>query len=277
MKVRPIERVEHPSVDELRRHYLSRNRPVIIEGAADEWLARSECSPRVLKDSFGDLVVNVRGSDNEFDVFFGNVPSKTMRLGEYIDLICSNEFSGERPPYFGNVSLSRSKVQAFADYLRTNFSFPPYFENQAGEEVRIWLGASGQRSIIHNDNYHNLNAQMFGRKEFLLFAPEQHQFLYTRHFSKSCWVSPVDPQSPDLQRYPLFRGAEGYGGVLEAGDMLFIPIFWWHQARALTTCININSWVYTGKVEYWQQHPEIARHADVQNPRGPRNNHAGDD
>lgn len=258
MRRRPIERAENPSAEEFQRRFVAPSRPVIITGAAGGGVARSSCTPDALKAEFGELLVSVRGSDNEFDVFFGAVPSQTMRLGEYIDLICAAGAGGPRPPYFGNVSLTRSKVEEFSRKLRSYFSFPAYFEDQVGEEVRIWFGAAGQRSIIHNDNYHNLNAQVFGRKSFLLFAPDEYPNLYTRHFSKSCWVSPVDPQEPDLTAYPLFRGAEGYEGVLEEGELLFIPMFWWHQAQALTTCINVNSWVYTAEVEYWHQPTDAA-------------------
>jgi lysine-specific demethylase 8 len=253
MNIHPIERTEQPSVEELRRNFLAQHKPVIVEGVADDWVRRDLCSPEALRAAFGDLLVSVRGSDDEFEVFFSDVPNQTMRLGDYIDLICSEQSDVERPPYFGNVSLNGAAVQELKERLVTHRAFPNYFENQTGAEMRIWVGAAGQRSLIHNDNYHNLNVQAFGRKAFLLFAPEQYPFLYTRYFSKSCWISPVEPQEPDFERFPLFQDVEGYEGVLEKGEMLFIPKFWWHQARALTTCINVNSWTYTGISDYWQQ------------------------
>lgn len=263
MNIQPIERVAQPSADELRRNFLTPRQPVIIKGVADEWVGLDWCSPENLKATFGDLVVSVRGSDDEHEVFFGDVQSRTMRLGDYIDLICSEQTDGERRPYFGNVSLTRTPVLKLKETFGTHFVLPQYFENQTGEEMRIWFGAAGQKSLIHNDNYHNLNVQAFGRKAFLLFAPDQYPFLYTQCHSKSCWISPVNPQEPDFERFPLLRDAQGYECVLEKGEVLFIPKFWWHQATAKTTCINVNSWIYTDVIEYWQQSSDTSQRAAI--------------
>jgi hypothetical protein len=50
----------------------------------------------------------------------------------------------------------------------------------------------------------------------------------------------VDCESPDLVRFPRFANARCQHTVLEPGEMLFIPAFYWHQVCALDTGISVN-------------------------------------
>ena len=52
--------------------------------------------------------------------------------------------------------------------------------------------------------------------------------------------SQVNCDSPDLAQYPSFSSATCEHCVLEPGEMLFIPAFYWHQVTALDTGISIN-------------------------------------
>ena len=47
-------------------------------------------------------------------------------------------------------------------------------------------------------------------------------------------MSQVDLEQPDLQKFPRFGRAKRYELMLEPGDMLFIPAFWWHQENLIT-------------------------------------------
>jgi lysine-specific demethylase 8 len=68
------------------------------------------------------------------------------------------------------------------------------------------------------------------------------------------WSSPIDPQNHDLAKYPLFDRTTCIEAILKPGEILYIPIFWWHQARAITTAINLNMWAFTqNKIQYWDE------------------------
>jgi len=49
----------------------------------------------------------------------------------------------------------------------------------------------------------------------------------------------VDPEKPDLERFPGFARATVREVVLSPGEMLFIPVGWWHHVRALSLSINL--------------------------------------
>jgi hypothetical protein len=259
MKLDPIERVPPCTADEFQRRYVDAARPVILEGLARDWPARTKWTLPYFKATFGQARHPVRSSDDEFEYLHGSArykakESRPMLLGDYFDLVGRVKAGDPRPPYLGNISLTRPPLSGVLGHMLADVRFPPYFAGKGEQEVRVWLGAAGQRSMIHNDGYHNLNVQLTGEKRFLLFAPEEYVHLYTEMQNPSCWGSPVDFDAPDLAKYPLFAEARGQEGTLGAGDLLYIPLFWWHGVRALAMSININKWVYqTGERNLWQQ------------------------
>lgn len=254
MKIKPIERIEQPTIKEFK-HYISQNQPVIITGVANQWQAYCHWTLESFKQIFGDLTVPLRASDNEIDVFFGeDKQDKFLRFSEYIDLISNWNSCDQRPPYFGNIWLNDPEMKPIVEPIIRDFDFPNYFTDSSRNDLHLWIGAAEQKSTIHNDNYQNLNAQIYGKKAFLLFSPEQHQFLYPVKIDEELWSSPIDPQNPDLAKYPLFERTSCIEAILQPGEILFIPIFWWHQARAITTAINLNMWAFTNKIsQYWNE------------------------
>ncbi|MBD2208323.1 cupin-like domain-containing protein [Calothrix sp. FACHB-156] len=259
MEIKSIERIEKPSVAEFQHEFVIKDKPVIISGIADEWKACSYWTPETFKYLFGDVIAPLRASDDELDVFFGGLTEKKLStIADYIDSILSED--NKQRLYLGNIAFNEPLAKQHLDKIRTDFEFPNYFSDSTGDDLRLWIGGANQKSTIHNDNYHNLNAQIFGEKTFLLFAPEEYQKLYIERMDDELWSSPIDPQKPDLSKYPLFDDISGLTARLNQGDILFIPAFWWHQARSITTSINVNMWVYTNKIcEIWEQHPVLSR------------------
>lgn len=258
MKTKPIERIHQPKLAEFNR-YIAQSQPVVITGIANQWQAYSNWTPESFKQMFGQIEVPLRSSDNELDVFFGKKKQKEfLSFAQYIDLILNWNIAEKRPPYFGNIFLNNSEIKPIVEPLLQDFDFPNYFTNSKKNDLHLWIGAANQKSTIHNDNYQNLNAQIYGKKAFLLFSPEQHPLLYPVKIDDELWSSPVDPQNPDLAKYPLYDRTSCIEAVLEPGEILFIPIFWWHQARAITTAINLNMWAFTKKTsEYWDENNPI--------------------
>jgi hypothetical protein len=109
------------------------------------------------------------------------------------------------------------------------------------------MGSTGNVTKTHYDTEDNINIQLLGRKEIILFPSTQLDELYPR----SAWdymsnFSRVEIEKPDLSRYPRFSRATPFRAVLEPGDFIYIPIYWWHQFRTLEASLNVNFW--------WQAH-----------------------
>lgn len=65
----------------------------------------------------------------------------------------------------------------------------------------------------------------------------------------------MDFENPDFQQFPKLKEARGMETVLGPGDVLYIPIYWWHHVESKMNAgytVSINFWykvrVYTYRV-----------------------------
>lgn len=109
---------------------------------------------------------------------------------------------------------------------------------------KLWLGGR-VRTQIHHDPDHNLACVVAGRRRWLLFPPEQVGALYIGPPERAPPLSLVDPEAPDLTRFPRFAEAMRVARVahLGPGDALLLPRFWWHHVTSLDP--------YNAMVNYW--------------------------
>lgn len=116
-----------------------------------------------------------------------------------------------------------------------------------GVEPRLWVG--NQATVCaHYDGSDNLACVVAGRRQFILFPPEQVANLYpgSLNFTPAGTpVSLVDLHNPDFERYPRFKTAldNAYSAELNPGDAIFIPMLWWHHVDSLA---KVN-----GLINYW--------------------------
>ncbi|MFN7131074.1 MAG: cupin-like domain-containing protein, partial [Myxococcales bacterium] len=111
-------------------------------------------------------------------------------------------------------------------------------------QLGFWMGPAGAHTPLHYDiDAPNLHAAISGRKRFVLFAPEESAHLSPADVYEWTTVfSEIDLRAPDVQRHPGLARANGYEAVLAPGDVLFIPVRWWHAAWCLESCISLNGW-----------------------------------
>ena len=130
----------------------------------------------------------------------------------------------------------------------------PEFENEnpvslidASVPPTMWIGNRGQVAP-HYDVHRNLACVMAGRRQFILFPPEQIANLYlgpVLNAPGGVPISMVDIWNPDFDKFPLYAEAleQAQEAVLEPGDALYIPSLWWHAVAALENVnVLVNYW-----------------------------------
>ena len=101
-------------------------------------------------------------------------------------------------------------------------------------------GIGGRFPVMHFDgaNDHATITQIYGDKEFIVYAPEDTPNLYPNP-KRGNHSLVDDPYQQDLERFPLLSKATQCSGVLGPGDTVFVPCGWWHTARALAPSISV--------------------------------------
>ncbi|MCD9027267.1 cupin-like domain-containing protein [Luteimonas sp. BDR2-5] len=130
----------------------------------------------------------------------------------------------------------------------------------------IWIG-NRSRVPTHQDLPDNLACVVAGRRRVTLFPPEQLGNLYIGplEFTPAGQpVSLVDPDAPDLQRFPRFAEAWRHALVAELGpgDAVLIPGMWWHHMAALDGFnVLVNYWWRDAPA--WMASPVHALHLAI--------------
>jgi len=230
-----VPRVPKLSRQEFLDGYYSTNRPVVMTGAMDDWRAMTRWTDMELKRRFGDRVIEVQANrDSDANYELNQVKLKNeMRFGEYIDLI---QTVGETNNYYITANNSGKNKEALGELWDDIVVFPEYLrDDDPANRGFFWFGPKGTVTPLHHDLTNNFMAQVRGRKLVRLIAPYELPNLYN---NRHCY-SAVDLGTVDLQKFPLFKNVTVIDVVIGAGDLLFLPVGWWHYVRGLDVSITM--------------------------------------
>ena len=229
-----------PRVPKLARQqfmdeYYSLNRPVLMTGAFDDWPALTRWTLPELKRRFGDRVVSVQGN-READAGYERNSAqhrRDMKFGDYVDLV---EGRGETNDVYITANNSDTNKEALKELWDDIVPLREYLrDDDPANRGFFWFGPKGTVTPLHHDLTNNFMAQVRGRKRVSLVAPYDLPLLYN---DRHCF-SQVDVERIDEGRFPAFRGATVTQVEIGPGDLLFLPVGWWHHVRGLEVSITM--------------------------------------
>lgn len=234
---RQVERRVNVSAAEFFERYYCGHRPVILTGRMADWPALRKWTPMYFREVVGDAVVEItagRESDPDHDLN-REKHRQWLTMRELVDRVTSggvtNDYylmgrghawasEGLRPLH-GDVRVPEDLL-ASSDARRTGEFF--------------WFGPAGTVTRLHHDALSVFIAQVYGRKHVKLIPSFDLAYLYNHR----SWFSRVDPERAEPERYPAFQKASVSDVILEPGEMLFIPVGWWHWVRALDVSVSMS-------------------------------------
>ena len=140
-----------------------------------------------------------------------------------------------------------------------------------GTEVHeFFFGGMGSSfPFLHIDAMflHTQITQLYGKKEFFMFPPDQTPYMYPRE-DKPKISSIKNIFNPDFEKYPLFKNAEVSSVMVNVGETIFFPTGWWHVTKMYGPSIsygrvhlNKNNWnnFIGDNYHLWKKyHPALA-------------------
>ena len=219
-------RIERLSGQDFLDQFYALGRPCVITGAIADWPALARWTPDYLRAAIGDTPVEFQGGrQNAADFELAKDRYKQrLPFRAYMDRITHTPGNDAYVTAY-NSAANRA---AFAPLMADTRPITDYLTPGGG---MLWIGPAGTFTPLHFDLTNNLLAQVVGRKHVLLVPATQSRFLYN---SRHVFSEVHDLEDPArLERYPLARQATPYAVTLEPGELLYIPIGWWHQVRAL--------------------------------------------
>lgn len=230
-----IERRTGLSKEDFHKEFYCANKPVVLTDLMHNWKALSNWSPQFFKTVCGSQEIEVQCDRRSYPIneVYKEGHSKTLLLADYVDLISeietneyyltANDGFFERP----DVQFLLNDIEIFPQYLEPNDTYRKMF---------FWFGPKGTISPLHRDRLNVFMAQVYGRKLIRFVSPLQTHRVY----NERSFYSEIDSLNPDLVKYPLLSKVRFIDVILEPGEVLFIPVGWWHCVKALEMSINVS-------------------------------------
>lgn len=123
--------------------------------------------------------------------------------------------------------------------------YQPYIKKKVGYN-QFFIGRRGTGSNFHSAANWNMFVQVDGQKKWWFINPQYAFFLYpVAQAGVAAGVGLVTtPETVNEKAYPLFKYVPRFSIVLEPGDLMFNPPWWWH-------CIKNVSEVTVGVATRW--------------------------
>ncbi len=251
-----VPRLEELTVEEFISNYVQRNQPVVVTGVMRDWKARAEWGPEHLAERFGTESVQVYGDLFRLARFMplADYLAQYFNRGEtapdpgrpksvpYVRWYC--QLAGDdRVPWADSVFSRIQEDWACPKFFPTDsFALPFCSPSDRIDPSRDWFPArglfisgQGARTRLHADPWCSdaLLCQIYGRKEFVMYAPSQAHYLAKGEKF-------VDIEAPDHEMFPEFsRARESVRDTLEPGEILLVPSGWFHHFKSLTDSVSL--------------------------------------
>ncbi|BAM93207.1 JmjC domain protein [Bradyrhizobium oligotrophicum S58] len=235
-------------------------RPVAMPQKISHWPALTQWSPEFFKRSYGDLPVWLSRYDPHSERSYLDqhieYASRKTTMADYVDAL-----SGDHG--FFSIRESIGMLQSHPELLEHVDGFRPFgcsSEPPASQYMALWFSPGHDTTGMHIDVAEGLLFHIYGHKRVILLAPDQTGLVYEDDLNKlyargledridpedlEMWRnfvrwSKVNPFEPDFERFPALREATYFDVVINPGDVLYIPLGWWHAVRSLDTTISIS-------------------------------------
>jgi len=227
MQLKPVTTVDSISQAVFKKDFYNSGQPLIIKNLSHDWPAYTKWNWDYFKALVGDQRVPLYNNVKSDAYTPINTADDYKTFGEYIDMI-------RQGPAGWRIFLFN--IFDHAPQLTKDFTWPEHLMKGFVKKYPM-LFTGGATSITHMhfdiDMSHILHTQFAGRKRVLLFPYEEQHKLYRKPFEV---LSLADLShyykgngTPDYEKFPALKLANGFETILEHGDTLFMPAGYWHH------------------------------------------------
>lgn len=229
-----IERRHQLLRQEFLAGYYGANRPVIITGMMEDWPAM-QWTPDKLAHEFADCQVEVqtnRGANRRYEMESPK-HKQQLRFGDFMQQVIHG---GETNDIYMTANNGGANSAAMAGLWDGIVQIPEYLDSSnPANRGFFWVGPAGTVTPTHHDLTNNFMAQIMGRKRIHL-VDALHA---ARIYNDLHVYSNVDLENIDYERFPAMREVDVLSCDLAPGELLFIPVGWWHHVRGLEISVTV--------------------------------------
>lgn len=203
--------------------------PVVLTGLADDWPAMG-WSLEALAGKVGNPEVEVQ-MDRESDADFELNSISHKRRMRWLEVLALLRDDPETNDFYVTANNSGVNRKALGALWRDIGPLPGYLGPSHLGDGFFWMGPKGTVTPWHHDLTQNLLMTMEGVKRVTLVSPLETPRMQNHRHCFSRFGADAQLGGADIPRLTVDIGP---------GDILFIPVGWWHHVEGLSRTIGMS-------------------------------------
>jgi hypothetical protein len=236
------------SRQDFERDFLART-PVVLTEALTHWAAFRSWTWDSLRERCGQREVEVEVyPDGNRAAMWAFTP---MTLGQYLERMNGEE---HRKYYLAESPVRTVFPELLGDLGELGLVAPERIIKQVA-----FVGRDSFSTLHYHPRNEAVAVQVLGTKRLLLYPPSQTERIYPHPWYSPRFnfsTLPLDGASREelYPRYPKFKEATPLEVVLRPGELLYIPVGWWHSAEGEGRNLTITSF-WSSEPRHWLAAP----------------------
>ncbi|MCF8059081.1 MAG: cupin-like domain-containing protein [Bacteriovoracaceae bacterium] len=224
-----IDEVDSISLEDFKKEYYYKNKPVILRNFAKDWPCVQKWSPEFFKSQYPDYPMVItdyhrdRGGQNE-----------EVLLKDYLERIDAGEAI-----YARFVKLLHDKPELKNDL---NLDMINCLKRKSDYWVatQFFMGPPKTSTYLHCAFINNFFVQCYGEKDWLLMSPKYNALFHPPTDHAPTFRCHEIYEHPSFKETDVFSHIDVYKFTVRKGDLFYNPPFHWHYVTNKTFSISLS-------------------------------------
>lgn len=236
--------------EEFFSHFYAHNTPVIYRQCLSPSSLESSLDWDVICKKAGHFQVEIqegRSSTTDFEKKSDALRSKAL-FSDFLNRVVTVKESND---FYMTARNTSSNADLLNQVLDTAAVCPELLDGtRSHNNVFLWIGPKGTFTPAHHDLTNNLFLQVKGSKSFRLASSLALLEVGNNHhcFTKTP-LSEVDQSRQQAGLPPV-----SFTVTVNEGDVLFIPIGWWHEVTGIEPSISVSATNFRAKNDFFRNY-----------------------
>ena len=225
----PVPVIEGMNIDEFIKNYRKISQPVVLKNAAASWPLMNKWTPDYFANQYPEDPVILFDASIESRESPKEQVSKSTTLSEFVE-----GMNNGKKDYARFLPLLDQRPELQKD-INLDWLLSAANRKAKRRKFQLFMGGAGTSTSMHCAVGSNLFVQVHGRKQWWIYSNKNSPLMDPIVDRSVFCRSTSNGENPE----GVFKKANGWTTILEPGDILYNPPFFWHQARNLDTNIGV--------------------------------------
>ena len=228
----PVPVIDGINVKDFIKNYRKKSKPVVLKNVASSWPLFKKWNPEFFAKQYPEdpVILFDAAIESRKLAYTEGKQTKTVSLSEFVKSMNNGSMDYARllpildqhPELLNDMGV---------DWLKSASN------NRAKGSIKhqLFMGGAGTSTQMHCAIGSNLFIQVYGKKQWWIYSNKNSPLLEPIVDRSVFFRSKASGESPEGN----FKKADGWTVILEPGDILYNPPFFWHQTRSIDTNIGV--------------------------------------